>query len=216
MVRLKGDKGLFTLTIQDDRTRHPSAAMPPRDLTPMSYTGTSPTVNRHEPIFDIHTDGASVVGRPVQRQPVSDAPLRDPFVTSSARPVGPAAWGAVAFVSMLLAAPVLFAMPGQRGLTPPSNLARTAAAQPDAFSIAVGEDSDPAVLWRRWAELGAGRSGPLAGLTADFRSVQSGGFRLSAGPFDTPAGAEEACGRVRTAGMACTVMSREPVRAARR
>jgi len=182
----------------------------------MSYTGTSPTVNRHEPIFDIRPDGAPVAGRPVPRQPVSDAPLRDPFVTSSARPVGPAAWGAVAFVSMLLAAPVLFAMPGQRGMTPPPDRARAAATQPDAFAIAVGEGSDPAVLWRRWAELGAGRTGPLAGLTADFRSVQPGGYRLSAGPFETPAGAEEACSRVRASGMACSVMAREPVRAAQR
>jgi len=182
----------------------------------MSYTGTSPTVNRHEPIFDIRTDGAPGASRPVPRQPVSDAPLRDPFVTSSARPVGPAAWGAVAFVSMLLAAPVLFAMPGPRNMSPPSERSKVAAARPDVFAIAVGEDSDPAVLWRRWAELGAGRTGPLAGLTADFQSGQSGGYRLSAGPFDTSAGAEEACGRVRASGMACSVLAREPVRAAQR
>lgn len=182
----------------------------------MSYTGTSSTVNRHEPIFDIRTDGAPVSGRPVPRQPMSDAPLRDPFVTSSARPVGPAAWGAVAFVSMLLAAPVLFAMPGQRGVTAQSDPARAAAARPDGFAIAIGEDSDPAVLWRRWAELGAGRTGPLAGMTADFRSIPAGGFRLSAGPLDTPALAEEACGRVRATGLACTVTAREPVRAAQR
>lgn len=182
----------------------------------MSYTGTSPTVNRHEPIFDIRTDGTPVAGRSVPRQPVSDAPLRDPFVTSAARPVGPAAWGAVAFVSMLLAAPVLFAMPGPRGMTSPSERTRLAATPPDAFAIAIGEDADPAVLWRRWAELGAGRTGPLAGLTADFRSMQSGGYRLAAGSFDTPASAEEACGRVRTSGMTCLVMASEPVSAAQR